>query len=362
MLGLAVVLGFAFVAHASDVPGVKLPGQLIVNDRGYSNYTIPLNIADGSGGLTPSLGLNYGGIGTIAYLGQGWSLSGFSTIYRGQQTVDVDGVSANPTGLSTDALYLDGSRLVVLGVSGDGVATLRSIRADYSRIRAFNWTKPDQYFEVKTKAGLTLILGASSNSRATLNGVTYGWNADRVSDTAGNYFTTSYLDVGPCEKLPLYIDYTGNIRTGTQPYVRLSFEYSPSPKPYVGYHFGVAQSRSKLLSAIVETIRGVEHHRYSLNYKPTEYWPGAELDSLDSVYPTSTVKGPKFSYMETTSAWQTISGYAPPVSLGSAVDQSYAIELADVDGRGIEDFFDSYSLQGKDTSTAFSGSHNGWRE
>jgi hypothetical protein len=113
-----------------------------------------------------------------------------------------------------------------------------------------------------------------------LNGVTYSWNAEQVSDTAGNFFKISYLDVGPTEKVPQYIDYTGNRRTGIQPSIRLSFEYSQSPRTYVGYHFGIAQSRSKLLSAIVESIRGVEHHRYSLNYKLTEYWPGAELEPL----------------------------------------------------------------------------------
>src|SRR5437660_10553633 len=122
LLSLTVVLSLAPYAETTDFSGVTVPGQLVVNDRGYSNYTIPLNIAPGSGGLAPSLQLSYGGIGTISYLGQGWSLSGLATIYRGQQTVDVDGISANPDGSSTDALYLDGARLLVSSVSATNVA------------------------------------------------------------------------------------------------------------------------------------------------------------------------------------------------------------------------------------------------
>jgi RHS repeat-associated protein len=357
--GIATV--FAVNAYANDFAGVTVPGQLIVNDRGYSNYTIPLNFSPGSGGLTPALQLHYGGIGTMSYIGQGWSLTGISTIYRGQKTVDVDNISGNPVGDASDALYLDGSRLILAGVSAKGIATLKSIRADYSSIQAFNWEKPDEYFVVRTKAGLTLRLGASPNSRSIAGGVAYTWHVDKVTDTTGNFFVVTYADISATEKVPLSVGYTGNERSGLQPYSQLSFVYDKSPRAYVGYHFGIGQSRSRLLTAIVESAFGSERHRYSFKYKQTTYWPGAELESLDSVYPNGNVKGPRFQYAETAAAWQAISGYAPPVPLGSAIDESNAIEVADITGGGTDDLFVSYRLQGQDTSSAYSGGQNGWQ-
>src|ERR1022692_3092451 len=352
--------GLARAAYASDFIGVTVPGQLLVNDQGYSNYTVPLTVAPGSGGLTPTLQLTYGGVGTISYLGQGWSLSGLSTIYRGQQTIDIDGLSANPSGASSDALYIDGARLVVSGVSTSGVAPLKNIRADYSLVQAFRWLQPDQYFVVKTKAGLTLRLGSSAGSRAVTNGVVNTWYLDEVSDSAGNFFRITYKDISSTEKVPLYVDYTGNTRTGTQPYARLTFNYTQSPATYVGYHYGIAQSRSIRLATIVESVSGVEHHRYSFTYKDTKYWPGAELASIDSIYPSSVVKGPKFEYRETSPNWQTVAGYASPISPGTAVDESGAVDVADINGRGTADLLSSSRLQGADPSLAFSGSSSGW--
>ena len=188
----------------------SLPGSLSVGNNGAATYSIPIAVPPGTAGLAPTLALNYSSLAGNGIAGFGWSMAGGSGIHRCVRTVAQDGY-AGPINLnSTDALCLDGVRLLgVTGTYGQNGATYRTELDNFARITDIGTSGPS-IFKVETKAGQTMLYGAaiSPNSAVQVVGKhnqdgtaatglpTLFWDLATVTDRAGNTIQYNYSQDG----------------------------------------------------------------------------------------------------------------------------------------------------------------------
>ncbi|SDL55829.1 toxin TcdB middle/N-terminal domain-containing protein [Tessaracoccus oleiagri] len=148
--------------------------------RGTGNYSVPLEVPPGPGGIRPTLGLRYStGQGNGPY-GMGWQLSGLLTIVRG-----TDG--GVPRYDHTDTLLLGGDELVDVG---DGRWRPRSDRQFWDiRRSGDSWV-------IRTKEGRSFTLGSTPDSRLEDGGRVFAWYCDEERDAVGNTVRYTYLRDG----------------------------------------------------------------------------------------------------------------------------------------------------------------------
>ena len=97
-----------------------IPIQSNISPMGGLTYNIPIDAYPGVGISIPQISLSYNSMQENGIAGIGWSISGLSSITRGNKTIYYDGLTA---GLSNiyDAFYLDGQRLIRQEKNGDSL-------------------------------------------------------------------------------------------------------------------------------------------------------------------------------------------------------------------------------------------------
>src|SRR5262249_26211124 len=131
------------------------------------------------------------------------------------------------------------------------------------------------WFEVWTKSGQRMEFGNTSDSRALAQGkpTARNWLVNKVSDTKGNYFTTTYVnDATNGQVYPSRIDYTGNAGAGLSPYNSVQFVYDAErPDVVPAWHVGSLMKTTVRLSK-VQTFAGstmVADYRLAYAQSPT---------------------------------------------------------------------------------------------
>src|SRR6266403_754181 len=249
-------------------------GTISVASSGASTYTIPLQVPPGTAGVEPKLTLSYNSQAGNGLLGVGWSLTGLSTISRCAATISQDGIAVNGSVNfdANDRVCMDGQRLTVVnGTYGSSGAEYRTERDSFSKVvsNGSAGTAPANsnpaYFIVKSKSGLTMEYGNTTDSRIEAQGRTDGavrtWALDRVSDTSGNYMTITYTeDTTNGQYYPVRMDYTGN--GGTAPNASVQFVYVSRPDIIPFYLAG---------SLIQDTVRLKTIQTYTGTHEVKEY-------------------------------------------------------------------------------------------
>ncbi|MDX1410350.1 MAG: SpvB/TcaC N-terminal domain-containing protein, partial [Saprospiraceae bacterium] len=204
-------------------------GQASVSPFGSARYEIPVMVAPGSGGLSPSVALVYDSQAGNGPLGVGWSIAGFSVISRCARTFEQDGIadSERITFTSQDRFCLDGERLMAInGDYGAHGTEYRKERDDFTRVISYGGGSngPD-YFKAWSREGILYEFGSSDDSRietraAGLEYVAFAWLHNRTEDTTGNFVLYQYDEnqSGPVDFVLSRIFYTGNTTAGTQPF------------------------------------------------------------------------------------------------------------------------------------------------
>jgi hypothetical protein len=82
-------------------------GALSIN-QGAANYSIPITVPLGSGGMKPELSIHYNSNSGNGLLGIGFRLGGLSAIYRCGKTIATDGVKSRVSYDDNDRYCLDG--------------------------------------------------------------------------------------------------------------------------------------------------------------------------------------------------------------------------------------------------------------
>jgi hypothetical protein len=104
---------------------------------GSSTYSIPIRIVPGAAGTEPKVALVYDSQAPGSSVGAGWSIAGLFVITRGPKSLFFDGEVDGVQLKESDALFLDGQRLVPINTSGTGAAQrvdFRNVVDDQSQI------------------------------------------------------------------------------------------------------------------------------------------------------------------------------------------------------------------------------------
>src|ERR1700682_2977901 len=101
----------SLAAESEDSPGA-VDGSFSVGPQGSASYAVPIICPPGTAGMVPQLALTYNSQAGPGVMGPGWSIAGYSIITRGPKNLDRDGIVAGAQFDSTDALFLDGVRLI----------------------------------------------------------------------------------------------------------------------------------------------------------------------------------------------------------------------------------------------------------
>ncbi len=203
-----------------------LPGSFSVSPSGAAIYSIPIDIPEGRGGMTPSLTLVYNSQGGRGDLGIGWAIGGLSAINRVGKDYYHDNKNEGIKFLGEDGFVLDGQRLILIN-SGQWQDEYRTETESFSKIIAYhNSNHNPQRFKIWTKDGKILEYGFTDNSSIEPIGkpVPYQWKINKIEDRLGNYIDFQYVEdygMGHVKK----IKYTGNSRTGMPTYYEIDFNY-----------------------------------------------------------------------------------------------------------------------------------------
>ncbi|MBQ3689174.1 MAG: hypothetical protein II937_04820 [Bacteroidales bacterium] len=74
---LAILINFSVIAQNTDYSVGRLSGTVNVGELGNAVYSLPIEIPEGTNGLTPSVSLNYNSLNGNGILGVGFMLDGF---------------------------------------------------------------------------------------------------------------------------------------------------------------------------------------------------------------------------------------------------------------------------------------------
>ena len=257
------------------------PGQFDVSSTGAFTYKIPIAVPPGTGGMAPSLSLEYSSRGGDGQVGLGWVLAGLPSITLCPRTYAQDGEHRGVDFNQYDRFCLDGLRLMKsagTGQYGDDLVEYRTEVDSYTKVISHTSGSnhnPD-WFEVHTKSGQIMEFGHSLDSRikpalpdgsgGTLSFVR-AWAVNKISDTVGNYLVVTYTnDTVNGQVYPTEIDYTANDRQGLPAYnsVRFGYLFKNDGAIVAAYHAGSIMRTTVLLNEI-KTCIGISPATCTIN-------------------------------------------------------------------------------------------------
>lgn len=192
---LSLMTAFPIGIYSQD----KLSGTASVSATGGGVYAVQIQTPKGVGDLQPSIALSYNSQAGNGVAGWGCNITGISVITRGMKDIAHDGSANSIRYTTTDALYLDGKRLIkVSGTEGaDGTVyspegeSLTKITLHGSLNSTSSW------FEADTNDGMTYEFGHASGTQQTTvansTQVPHAWYISKATNNLGQTITYQYL-------------------------------------------------------------------------------------------------------------------------------------------------------------------------
>ena len=294
----------AFDEEATNASPGAVVGSFSVDERGSANYTIPIVVPPGRAGMTPSIALHYSSKSGNGIAGVGWTISGQSAITRCAKTSGTDGWALPIQFDATDAVCLDGQRLILIPGSPPSLTAGAKYRTEIDsmdKIVVMDGGSLGLFFRRYGKDGRISDYGNSTDSRMVREPSAYfpglvvkTWALSGISDRIGNTInfeygkfdnaeartpTTSAQDTA--EYFLISITYGGvTSPRGNWPNNRgVSFEYNADNQPRADYMEGFTASgsriaRTKQLKAIRTFVRQEQVESYELGYEQDPTAPG----------------------------------------------------------------------------------------
>jgi len=217
------------VQEATEVP----TGSYSVSSRtGAAQYTFPIAVPPGRGGMQPSLSLAYSSQNPIrGGIAAGWTMP--------IAMIRVDTSRGRIGGVHYASSLAGGERLIPVDEPNTdaGVQTYRVAEGDssYTRYEKHHVAGTPGYWVARTPDGITYYFGETSASRdeprADSHGTEGRWFVTRVVDRAGNQVEYAYRKVvgisgGSYRPVDIGLDeilYTSNDAAGLVPHARVKF-------------------------------------------------------------------------------------------------------------------------------------------
>jgi RHS repeat-associated protein len=237
---------------------------------GAGTYTIPIAIPPGTNGVAPSVSITYNSMGGNGIVGQGWGISGLSSIARVGQTIYHDG-KTTPVNLdANDRFVLDGMRLLSKsGTYGADGATYGPEVENFSTVVSNgNFGGGPLWFRLESKDGVVMEYGNSTDSRFLNhdNSKVLFWRLNKILYKDGNYIEYKYV-VANNESLINEINYTGNAAAGLLPYNKIKFNFLQRLEKTTSYEVNTPVKSQYLLNNIVVTAENSQAFKtYYLRY------------------------------------------------------------------------------------------------
>lgn len=260
-----ILLLFVFYLNSLAQNTSNVSGSFDIGPIGNATYNIPIDLPSGTAGLKPEISIVYNSFSGDGIMGKGFSLSALSSISRVNSTAFHGGISTIHFD-NTDKYALDGNRLMYNSLTGQ----YRTEMNPYSQIKIYSANTSSAHFEVKTKEGLILEYGNTSDSRLCAqspnNNQVAFWMLNKVRDRVGNYYTYTYEKNESTGEIRLkQIDYTGT--TSSSPYCTIKFAYTTRPYDInLNYIAGSKFKESKMLSQIGVYYGASLYRQYSMTY------------------------------------------------------------------------------------------------
>jgi RHS repeat-associated protein len=375
------------LAHAATVPGT-IPGSVEVTLSGSATYAIPIRIAPGTAGTDPKISLNYDSQATAGSLGAGWSIGGISTIARGPKDLYRDHEVAGVNLDDTDALLLDGQRLIEISRVGVGSALrveYRKENDDVTRIVQTGDGLQSGTFIVNTKGGATLVFDGANNSRVRFSdGTVLLLAISRIVDTSGNYVEFRYQNNGFGTYDIKTIAYTGHetrnslgaVVADRKPYASVDFAYESAPRESTLYVAGRLSRQTTRLISITSSVSPkpedesgrqlVQVARYQLDYEERATANRTILvrvrqfgENDDELKPT------EFRYTAPAFGWKAASSQLPIVGgfIGQTqLARAFAFTPFGAPVTGVPDLLFAAQIGGQLEAHAFRNESGTWRE
>lgn len=253
-----------------DFPVCGVPVSVDATQLGAATFSIPIEVPPGVASMTPQLSIAYSSMQGDGPLGLGCYIQGLSCITRSSKDIWHDGKAAGVAYDESDALRLDGKRLMgKIGATsgGDKVFTLED--SPFTTVIQHG-TGTESWFEVRTPDGRTLKYGAADNSRQTIttpSGKTFiaSWQISSSEDANGNFIEYRYLHDGLC-LYPYIISYGGNRHTASGAKNEIVFGFGDRQDASSFVIGGAAGRMSKILSSIVSKTGDAVYRKTRFRY------------------------------------------------------------------------------------------------
>lgn len=240
------------------------PGAHGVSPSGAATYTVPIQLPPGTNGMEPELAITYNSQAGNGLLGMGWNLAGLSVISRVPKTIHHDGAPNRIRFNASDRFALDGNRLID---TGNGTYATES--ETFSEITEYGSAgSGPAWFIVRTKSGLTIEYGKTTDSRFIVNGggEAFHWMISKIFDQHGNYVEYKYIQENNQVRIDK-IRYTGNEAASLEPYNEIQFFYQTRYDKSETYIGGSDVIRNNyLLNKIKLSSEGMQIRSYNLLY------------------------------------------------------------------------------------------------
>jgi RHS repeat-associated protein len=242
-------------ANAQNFQDTK--GELSISNSGTANYTIPIATPPSIGGVVPVINLNYssGARGGIA--GQGWNVSGISSITRISTRQDIDGFRDGVDFDQNDKVALDGQRLLLkTGTYWSEGSTYETEYKSNLKIELKNSTtslSKQNYFIVTSPDGSRTWYGRTTTGLTMIGASKSAWYIVKHEDVYGNSMIYNYLTVnygGTVQRYISSIAFSGNDSQNITKINEINFVYSDAVRVEKDFVKGEASYATKILDRI----------------------------------------------------------------------------------------------------------------
>ncbi|PUA26358.1 MAG: hypothetical protein B0W54_21540 [Cellvibrio sp. 79] len=372
------------VTAASTLPSVLLSsddgisyhvgavgGVFKVDEGGSANYTVALELPQGTAGVTPQVSLDYSSGAGTGIVGKGWSLSAVSSISRCRQTLVQDSIAKPITWTAEDRFCLDGQRLILIsGSYGADTSTYKTEMDSFVTITAVgNVSNGSGYFESVAKDGSTTFYGRTNNSKFyhSVGGVskTLSWAQSRFQDNVGNGIDYEYEGNSTNGQRLKYIYYAYPsvqktptvIPQSTDYKATVTFNYEDRPDKSSAFIAGYEFNQTQRLYQVIVQDNNAEVRRYNLSYMSSDTTKSRYNNKISRLERIKECRGVGDCFVPTTFMWGggshlDLSQPGSSVTFENASSEKYLLNhfFANLTGNGKQDLVYLMYESGSDTS------------